>query len=546
MFKVNIRSHGSIEVNKGDTYEVLVRKFGEDAVAVRQGNILYELSSPILENGEIELIDVSDPDGEKIYQRSLTFLLIRAVKEVDKKAQVKVSNSLSKGLFCKIKSGKTFFNTDQVEKVKEVMKDLVKRALPIVSVELEMDDAKDIFKKQKMKHKIEILEYRKYSTIRLYEIDGFLDYFYGYMLTNTSMLKHFDLIKYGEGVILQHPTRFVPNGLPKFEESSRIASVFDEMDRWLSILNISYLHNLNEIVKRNEHRELIQVAEALHEKKIVEIADEITRQGKKVILIAGPSSSGKTTFAQRLRIQLRVNGLRPVTMGTDDYFVDRSKTPKDAEGNYDFECLEAVDTELFNRDLNHLLDGDKIQLPTFDFQEGKRKYEGETLRLKHDQPIIIEGIHGLNDALTAAVFRRDKFKVYISALTQLNIDEHNRISTTQSRLIRRMVRDSSYRGHDAIRTIGMWQSVRRGEEKYIFPYQETADATFNSALPYELAILKKHAIPMLKAITPEYEEYQDAIMLIKFLNYVEGIADDSVVPSSSILKEFIGGSSFEA
>lgn len=310
-------------------------------------------------------------------------------------------------------------------------------------------------------------------------------------------------------------------------------------------MNISYVSNLNDMIKDGKYKELIQTAEALHEKKIAFIADEITRRNKRVILIAGPSSSGKTTFANRLRIQLRVNGLNPITMSTDNYFVNRDKTPRDAYGNYDFESLLAVDTEQFNKDLSELLEGKEVLLPTFNFHTGTREYTGSHLKISEDQPIIIEGIHGLNDALTSGIFQKDKFKIYVSALTQLNIDEHNRIPTTQTRLLRRIVRDNQFRGHSAKRTIEMWPSVRRGEELNIFPYQEKADEIFNTSLPYEFAILKKHAMPLLEAITEHEPEYTEALMLRKFLSYFESIDNDEIVPSTSILKEFIGGSGFD-
>ncbi|MDO4800432.1 MAG: nucleoside kinase [Bacillota bacterium] len=546
MIFVEVKGHGSYPIDRAATYEQLANQIGAlRYVAARQGNLLRELSSKISAENEIEFIGIEHPDGEKIYQRSLIFLFIRAATTVFPGIDVKVSNSLSKGVYCEIRHEGRLLSYEEYEMIRARMKEYVERSVPIKSVKVSHETAHSIFISQGMEWKSDILKYRDASTIRLYELDGSFDYYYGYMVPNTSYLSVFDLVKYDEGVIIMHPTRFSPLEVPKFEESPKLAEVFTEMEDWLQILGISYVYNLNQLIERGGQKELIQIAEALQEKKIAYIADEITKLKKRVILIAGPSSSGKTTFANRLRIQLSVNGLNPITIGTDNYFVDREFTPRDEEGNFDFEALEAVDLEQFNLDLSRLLDGEEVELPSFNFHTGKREYKGDKLRIREDQPIIIEGIHGLNDRLTPKIFKKNKYKIYISALTQLNIDEHNRIPTTQARLLRRMVRDNAFRGHSAVRTISMWSSVRRGEEKYIFPFQEEADAVFNSALPYELAVLKKHAVPLLEQIGPEYPEYQEALLLRKFLGYFRSIDDDELVPRNSILKEFIGGSDFE-
>ena len=347
-------------------------------------------------------------------------------------------------------------------------------------------------------------------------------------------------------MILRHPTRRFPDQLPPFEENPKLAAVFHEAERWGEILNVDYVAKMNDLISTGDQFDMIKVAEALHEKRVAEIADQITDSGKRVVLIAGPSSSGKTTFANRLMVQLKVNGLNPVTVSTDDYFVDRDKTPVDENGDYDFESIDAVDTAQFNDDLAALLKGDHVDLPTFNFQTGTREYGHHSMKIDRDQPIIIEGIHGLNEKLTADIDKKDKFKIYISALTQLNIDDHNRIPTTDTRLLRRIVRDSKYRGHSAARTIEMWPSVRRGEVRNIFPFQEDADAMFNSALVYELAVLKKHAEPLLEAIDPSEPEYTEALRLLKFLSYFLSIEEDHYIPYTSILKEFIGGSGFRS
>ncbi len=545
MHKIEVRGRGKFDVKHDDTLESLAQRVSDKRfVVARAGNLLRELTAEICDLSEVELLGLEDAEGAKVYQRSLAFLMIRAAREVINSSKIKVSHSLSKGLYCTINRGQRHITHDECRKIKEVMEEYVRRDLPFIGSRYSKSEAEAILRKQKMDSKVKILKYRDSDYIKLYELDGFYDYFYGYMVPSTGYLTSFDLIKYGDGVILCHPTHYSPNSIPEFEETPKMASVFTEMDDWLKILGISYVYNLNDLIKNNRYEELIMIAEALQEKKIAEIADEITRQRKKVILIAGPSSSGKTTFAKRLGIQLRVNGLRPVTIGTDDYFVDRQFTPRDENGDYDFESLDAVDVRLFGEDINKLLDGEEIEVGRFDFTEGRRKLTGEKMKIDEDQPIIIEGIHGLNDKLTPNVYKRDKYKIYISALTLLNIDEHNRIPTTQARMIRRIVRDNTYRGHDARRTIQMWSSVRRGEEKYIFPFQETADAIFNSALPYELAVLKKHAMPLLEEISEQEPEYQQAHLLIKFLKYFVSMEDESAIPKNSIIREFIGGSLF--
>lgn len=548
MIKLNINGYGIVEANETETYEDVIKKIQTESmptiVAVRCGNILKELTQEVSEDCEIHLVDLSYSDGIRIYQRGLSFIMIRAAIECFEGIQVRVEHSLSKGLYCEFDYDRRLTH-DDYELIKEKMHELINRDLAFVKFTSTIGEASEAFKRQKMFSKVNLLKYRPKNYIRLYELDGIVNYFYGYMVPRTSYIKCFDIIKYDEGMILMHPTSSSPFEVPEFVESPKIADVFKESERWSDILNISYVSNLNDIIMKKGYGELIQIAEALHEKKIAYIADEITKMNKRVILIAGPSSSGKTTFANRLRIQLKVNGKDPITVSTDNYFVNRDKTPLDADGNYNFEALEAVDVELFNKDLMSLLDGEPVDFPVFDFQTGTRLYRNVPIQIREDQPIIIEGIHGLNDQLTKNIFKRDKFKIYVSALTQLNIDEHNRVPTTQTRLLRRIVRDNQFRGHTAKRTIGMWPSVRRGEEKYIFPFQERADEVFNTSLPYELAILKKHALPLLEEIQKDEPEYAEALMLRKFLSYFKSIEDDDMVPQVSILKEFIGGSGFD-
>lgn len=531
-----------------ETYELKVNEIQKEneplIVAVRCNHILKELTQAVVDDCEVSFVTLADSDGVRIYQRSLSFLMIRAAIELFSGIKVRIEHSLSKGLYCEFDYSRRLTHED-FNAIEAKMREYIEKKVPFVKSTESLNDAGEAFKAYQMSSKVDLLKYREKDYIRLYDCAGVKNYFYGYMVPHAGYLKIFKLVKYDEGVVLMHPTIESPLEVPPFVESPKIAEVFSEANKWSKIMNISYVSNLNDMIQSGKYKELIQTAEALHEKKIAFIADEITRRNKRVILIAGPSSSGKTTFANRLRIQLRVNGLNPITLSTDNYFVNRDRTPRDEFGNYDFESLLAVDTEQFNSDLSDLLEGKEVQLPTFNFHTGTREYQGNVLKISEDQPIIIEGIHGLNDALTSGIYQREKFKIYVSALTQLNIDEHNRIPTTQTRLLRRIVRDNQFRGHSAKRTIGMWASVRRGEEKNIFPYQEKADEIFNTSLPYEFAILKKHALPLLEGIEELEPEYTEALMLKKFLSYFESIEEDDVVPSTSILKEFIGGSGFD-
>ncbi len=548
MIKVNIKGFGEFELEEGSTYESLAKKIQKPEkpliVAVRCGNVLRELTEVVEKSCEVQMVDLATSDGEKIYQRSLSFIMIRAAIESFKDIKVKIEHSLSKGLYCEFGYVRKLTH-DDYDVIKARMKEIISNDEPFIKKKTSIEMARNAFEIYNMQSKVELLKYRDSDYINLYQCGNLQNYFYGYMVPSTGYIKEFDMVKYDNGMILMHPTKYSPFVPPVFVESPKIADIFNESEHWGEIMEMAYVSNLNALIERGEHPELIQIAEALHEKKIAYIADQITKTGKRVILIAGPSSSGKTTFANRLRIQLKVNGLHPVTISTDNYFVDREKTPKDEHGNLDFESIEAVDVAQFNKDLMMLLDGEMVDLPVFNFHVGKREIRNKPFSIKNDQPIIIEGIHGLNEQLTSKIFKRDKFKIYVSALTQLNIDEHNRIPTTQTRLLRRIVRDNQFRGHSAKKTIGMWSSVRRGEERNIFPYQEEADAMFNTALPYELAVLKKHAEPLLKEILPSDSEYGEAVLLMKFLSYFKSIDDDDLVPYVSILKEFIGGSCFD-
>lgn len=548
MIKVNVLGHEAIEMEKGTRLEDISKKYQNEnqtlIVAAKVNNILRELTFVLEEDSDIKFIDLNHQDGIRIYQRSLCFIMIRAAKELYDDMDVRIEHSLSKGLYCEFES-KGCLAEGCIDKIKERMIEIISFDQPFVKTLTKKEEAIEIFKKHNMDHKVKLMKYRAYEYINIYKSDWFENYFYGYMVPSTGYVKLFDLVPYDTGAILRHPTKYSPQALPEFEESPKIAKIHKEAERWAEILNVGHVGNLDEIIDQGDIGEIIRVAEALHEKKVAQIADLITAEKKRIVLIAGPSSSGKTTFANRLLIQLKVNGLHPMTLSTDDYFVDRTRTPRDENGDYDFESIDAVDVEQFNIDLNKLLKGEAVDLPTFNFQTGEREYDGIPVQITDDQPIIIEGIHGLNEKLTKDIAHDEKYKIYISDLTQLNIDSHNRIPTTDTRLIRRIVRDNRSRGHSARRTIEMWPSVRRGEERNIFPFQECADMVFNSALVYELAALKKHAEPLLEDIKSDEPYYMEAKRLLKFLSYFLSIEDDNLIPYNSILKEFVGGSCFK-
>lgn len=545
--KINVDDQ-VIEFDKGIRLEVVAEKFQDEngalIVAAKVDNALRELSYRLDKDSIIEFIDLKTLDGVRIYQRSLTFVMLRAAMELFEDIRITVEHSLNKGLYFEYSYKDELTDLD-IKKLKEKMCEIIKANELITKTQISKDEARETFERFHMEPKVQLLKYREYDYINIYTLGWMRNYFYGYMVPSTKYLDVFDIKKYDTGIILMHPTKFSPNALPEYIEQAKLATIYKESERWGKILNTSYVSSLNDSISLGEHGNLIRVSEALHEKKVAQIADIIFESKKRLVLIAGPSSSGKTTFANRLLTQLTVNGLKPVTISTDDYFVNRENTPVDENGDYDFESIKAVNVELFNENLTDLLAGKKVDMPTFNFKTGQREYNGRTLQISDDQPIIIEGIHGLNEILTSKIEKKDKFKIYISALTQLNIDDHNRVPTTDTRLIRRIVRDSKYRGHSAETTISLWPSVRRGEEKNIFPYQEGADIMFNSALVYELSILKKHAEPLLNAISEDQPGYSEAKRLLKFLSYFTSIDNDDYVPHTSILKEFIGGSVFE-
>lgn len=503
---------------------------------------IRELSYTLKEGESFRWIDQRDSDGIRILQRGLTFLFYIALRELFPDKEMDLLHSLSEGLYFEV-SGEPLHRSD-IRRIWERMEELRLADLPFLKREMSIPEAADRYDAHGLHWKKDIIVYKHNPVATMYELNGYIHYFFGYMPASTGALPAFELMSYAPGLILRHPTQSHPWGIPPFVEQPKLHGVFMESGLWANLLGVSDVSQLNAIVaEENKIRELIQVQEALQEKKIAHIADMIKEKNSRVILVAGPSSSGKTTFTHRLKIQLMANGVFPESISLDNYFINRVNTPLDEDGNPDYESLVALDLQQLNRDLTLLLEGEEVSLPIYDFLTGKRSSDVIVMQLAPDQPIILEGIHGLNDQLTPDIHSKDKFKVYISALTQLNLDRHNRIPTTDNRLIRRMVRDYATRGHSAEQTIEMWPSVQRGESRHIFPFQESADAIFNSALVYELAVLKKTALPLLEEIKQGSPIYAQAKRLKKFLYYFESIDDDSWVPSTSLLREFIGGSS---
>ncbi len=513
-------------------------------VAAKVNNEVKDLQYSIDKDCLVDFLDLYTEAGAQVYRRSLTFVMIIAARELFPNCKVTVEHSLSKGLYCELYLGRETTEQDILALEKHMQKIIAEDRL-IIRKSLPVAEAISLFEASGQIEKVELLQQLQRETVNIYYCGEAYDYFYSSMVPSTGYLKLFELYFYAPGFILRFPETAAPDRLPKFVEQPKLAQIFLEAERWGTILRCGYVATLNEHVRTGNIQDIIRVAEALHEKKVAQIADFVSdhRKEVRIILVAGPSSSGKTTFAQRLGIQLRVNGVRPMPISLDDYFVDRAHTPRDENGDYDFEDIEAIDLPLFNEHLIRLLEGEEVRIPYFNFLTGQREYNGHNIKLDKDQPLIIEGIHGLNERLTSAVSKEHKVKIYISALTQLSIDSHNRISTTDTRLIRRIVRDSKFRSHNALCTLQMWPSVRRGEERNIFPFQEEADIMFNSALIYELSVLKKYAEPLLQKVTNEYPQHSEAKRLLEFLAFFQSIEDNDI-PFNSILREFIGNSCF--
>ena len=536
---------------EGTTFEKIANDFQnryEHRIVLGcEGYRLFELKKVLKRDIALKFITTGDSIGNKTYKRSMCLMMVKAIHDIcdhDNSCKVRIDFSVDKGYYCTV-AGNVEVNEEFLARVKNRMLEMVAAKMPIEKRTVHTDEAIALFKQHGMHDKERLFEYRRVSKVNIYSMNEFEDYYYGYMVPDASYLPYFELYLYGEGFVIQMPETSNPTVVPPFRPRQKLFQVLNESSKWGDMLGIQTVADLNEAVTKGNLQETILVQEALQEKKIGDIARTIVDRGNvKFVLIAGPSSSGKTTFSHRLSIQLRAHGMIPHPIAVDNYFVNREDTPRDKDGNYNYECLEAIDVKQFNQDLTDLLEGKEVALPIFNFKTGRREYNGQTKKLGEHDVLVIEGIHCLNDALTYELPKENKFKIYISALTQLNIDEHNRIPTTDGRLLRRMVRDARTRGTNARKTIAMWPSVRRGEEENIFPYQEEADVMFNSALIYELAVLKQYAEPVLFGIEKDCEEYIEAKRLLKFLDYFVGIGSEHV-PANSLLKEFIGGGCFQ-
>lgn len=538
------------QYEKGTTYETIAEEYQkryDDTIAlvIVDGKI-RELMKKAEKDCELQFITLKNSAGHKAYVRTAIMMLIKALYDVEPRENVekiKVEFAIGQGYYCSLK-GNVRVDDTLVERLNVRMRQLVMENIPVEKQNYPIEDALALFERYGMEDKKKLFRYRRSSTVNVYRMGDYYDYFYGYMLPSTGYIRYFNVISYENGLMLMLPDRSDPKKLSYFEPREKLFHALQQSTVWGEMMEIDTVGDLNDQICAGNFGDLVLVQEALQERRIAEIAEDIvSRGGVKFVMIAGPSSSGKTTFSHRLSTQLRSYGMKPHPIAVDDYFVDRERTPRDEKGNYDFECLEAIDTAKFNEDMSALLAGETVELPSFNFKTGKREYKGNFKKLGKDDILVIEGIHGLNDKMSFSLPGGSKYKIYISALTSLNVDEHNRIPTTDGRLIRRMVRDARTRGTSAKQTIAMWQSVRRGEERNIFPFQESADATFNSVLIYELAVLKQFAEPLLFSIQEGEPEYYEAKRLLKFLEYFLGVSSEDL-PKNSIVREFVGGSVF--
>ena len=508
-------------------------------------NKVKELSFVFVKNKKVEFIDYSHPDGLRLYVRSLFFILVAAVKEVFPEVKLKMMHGISRGYYCELAGLDRVITDSDVFAIKSEMQQLVDRNIPFEKVGLPTEEAAEICRKQNLRYKAKLFEQQGALFTYIYFMGDQANYFFGHQVPSTGYLKVFDLVLYYDGLLLRIPNPVKFSEVQPYSTHDKLFEIFQEHKDWAEILNVPNVANLNENSMNGLSGDIIKISEALHEKKIAEIANLIfeKRERVKIVLIAGPSASGKTTFSKRLMVQLAVNGLKPTMISLDDYFVDRELTPKDEKGEYDFEAIEAIDIEYFNNQLIQLFAGELVELPKFNFTVGQKFPSGKRLQLQEGSILIVEGIHGMNPGLIPHILPENTFKIFLSALTQISIDDQNHISTTDNRLIRRMIRDSKYRNYTAQDTIRRWPSVRAGEDKNIFPYQENADIMFNSALIYELAVLKKYAEPLLKAVTESQPEFSESNRLLKFFSYFKAI-DDQEIPPTSLIREFLGGSSF--
>ena len=531
-----------------EIYSELNLNFPYQVVSAKVNNRSEGLNFRVYNNKDVEFLDVRDPSGMRTYVRTLCFILYKAVTELFPQGKLYVEHPVSKGYFCNLRIGRPI-ELEDVQALKKRMQEIVDEDIPFHRIECHATEAARVFNERGMNDKVRLLETSGALYTYYYMLGDTVDYYYGNLLPSTGFIKLFDLVKYYDGLLLRIPNKENPNVLEDVVKQEKMLDVFKEHLHWNHIMGLSNVGDFNQACLSGHATELINVAEALQEKKIAQIADDIFRRGEngnpvKLVLISGPSSSGKTTFSKRLSVQLMTNGLRPYPIAMDNYFVNREETPRDANGDYDYESIYALDLKKFEEDLQALLRGEEIELPTFNFTTGQREYKGERLKIDKHTILVLEGIHALNPELTPQIPAESKYKIYVSALTTISLDDHNWIPTTDNRLIRRIIRDYNYRGYSAQETISRWGSVRAGEDKWIFPYQENADVMFNSALLFELAVLRCHVEPILNSVPRNCPEYAEAYRLLKFIKYFTPVQDKEI-PPTSLLREFLGGSSFK-
>ncbi len=525
-----------------DLADRITKSSNKRYIGARVNGVISELHNRIYKSCEVEFVDMLDKEGNRMYMRSLCFVYLRAVRELFGKTRVTIEHSVGGALYTEIH---TSISEDDIISLENRMREIIEENSAFVGRTVSREEAIELFKEDGQNDKVRLLKYRPFDYFRLYKNGEIEDYLYGLMAPSTGYVSEFKLFSYYPGIIIYYPRRGIEYHPERFNRKHKLSYVYREAKRWASILNCENVCDLNEMIQKEKIGDFIRVNEALHEKKIIEIASQICESStaKRLVLIAGPSSSGKTTFAQRLIVHLRVLGKRPVAISLDNYYKNNYEIERDENGEQDLENINAIDVKLFNEQLSMLFKGEEVEIPRYDFTTGRRT-KGELLKIDEDQIIIVEGIHGLNPDLTMSIEKDIKFKIYISALTQLNIDDHNRIPSTDCRLLRRLVRDYKYRAASGEKTFSMWQSVRAGEEKFIFPFQEESDAIFNSTLVYEIAILKNMALPIINDVDEKSEYYYEATRLRKFLNYFSSFNDVCDIPNNSIMREFIGGSCF--
>ncbi|TFZ40817.1 nucleoside kinase [Soehngenia longivitae] len=544
MLKIDVVGYGELEVDDNtkllEISKMVFKEHYKKYLGARINNEIYPLFKSPNQNDKVEFIDIRDVDGYRIYTKTISACFILACKELFPENEAIIHHFLGPGLYFELSDKKKITFKD-MQLIEEKMKEIIDKDIEIKREEYSREEAIRIFESSNQKDKVLLFKSVQKPKLKLYSIGEYIDFFHGYLAPSTGFVREFKLKYYYPGVLILFPNIKNNFNMSNFQDQKKLAKIFEESKEWLEILGLSNIGSLNEYISKGKVNDIIQISEALHEKRIAHIADSICNdEDITIILISGPSSSGKTTFAKRLGTQLRVNGKRPVSISMDDYFLDRDKTPIGKDGNPDFESLNALNLEQLNKDLICLLEGESIELPKFNFFTGKSEKSGEFIKVDREHPIIIEGIHALNPKVANEIPDKNKFKIYISALTQLNIDNHNRISTTDTRLLRRMVRDIKFRGNDPIRTFNLWKGVREGEEKYIFPFQENADVMFNSALVYELALLKNYVMPLLSKIDSSSIYYSEVKKLIRFLEYFTPIDQINLIPPQSLLREFIG------